>query len=233
VQILGGIASTTHVDYHRQRIAKSLLDQFAEQIQAKYVPLLVNHDFGQQIGVNLAARVVGLDDGEYALLVVSGMFDDANEAAAFLAGSDNTVWRDYESVLDDLEETVPALLAAASEEAAENVVQPETIADQLELYLDSTEIAPDGSVYLIKRRIASVGSLDINIYPQDHDPPHFHVVSKQRGIDARFYIETLELYNMKHGEIRTKEIKQIQDFFQTNPEALQKLRDEYARLQGS
>jgi hypothetical protein len=232
MQILGGIASTTHVDYHGQRMAKSLLDQFVDQIRATYVPLLVNHDFDQQIGVNLTARVVGLEDGEYALLVVSGMFDDASEAAKFPVGSDNTVWRDYESALDDIEETVPALLAAAGEEAAEDVVQAETIADQLELYLDSTEIAPDGSVYLIKRRIVSVGSLDINIYPQDHDPPHFHVVSKQRGIDARFYIETLELYNMKHGQIRTKEIKQIQDYFETHPQALQELREEYTRLQG-
>jgi hypothetical protein len=131
--------------------------------------------------------VVGLEDGEYALLVVSGMFDDASEAAKFPVGSDNTVWRDYESALDDIEETVPALLAAAGEEAAEDVVQAETIADQLELYLDSTEIAPDGSVYLIKRRIVSVGSLDINIYPQDHDPPHFHVVSKQRGATGGIY----------------------------------------------
>lgn len=232
MQILGGIASTTHVDYHGQRIDRSLLDQFADQIKATYIPLLINHDFSQQIGVNLTARVVRLDDDEYALLVVNGIFDDSSEAVTFPVRGENTVWRHYESVLDDVEESVPALLAMASDDVLpEDVAPPQTIADQLELHLDSTEIAPDGSVYLIKRRIASVGDLVIDICPKDHEPPHFHVLSKQRNMNARFYIETLELYNMKHGEIRPKEVKQIQDFFQTHPEALEKLRDEYARLQ--
>lgn len=233
MQTLGGIASTTHVDYHRQRMAKSLLDQFAEKIRAEYIPLLVNHDFSQQIGVNLAARVVELADGEYALLVVSGIFDDASEAAMFQVGAENTAYREYESVLDDIADSVPALLAMASDDAPpEDVSQPQTIADQLELHLDSTEIAPDGSVYLIKRRIVSVGGLEIHVYPQDHEPPHFHVVSKQRKIDARFHIETLELISMKRGEIRQKETRQIQDFFQTHPDAWESLKTEYGKLQG-
>jgi len=49
-------------------MAKSALDQFAEQIKAKCIPLLINHDFSQQIGINLTARIVRLKDGEYALL---------------------------------------------------------------------------------------------------------------------------------------------------------------------
>ena len=33
MQITGGIASTTHVDYHRQRIDPALLEQFAQLAQ--------------------------------------------------------------------------------------------------------------------------------------------------------------------------------------------------------
>ncbi len=114
----------------------------------------------------------------------------------------------------------------------EDVPETQTVADQLELHLDSTEIAPDGSVYLIKRRITSVGGLEIYVYPQDHDPPHFHVVSKQRKIDARFHLETLEVISMKRGEIRQKETRQIQDFFRTHPDALADLKVAYRQLQG-
>jgi hypothetical protein len=231
MQILGGIASTTHVDYHGDRVAKSALDKFADQIRAKYVPLLVNHDFSQQIGANFAARVVKLEDGEYALLVVSGIFDDGTEEASFPIGAANTVWQDYEHVLDFIEASIPTLLSMASEAPTpDDVAYPETIAGQLELYLDSTSVAPDGSVYLIKQRIASVGDLKVDIYPKDHDPPHFHVLSKQRNMNARFHIETLELINEKSGSIRSKEVKQIQEFFKANPEVLTRLRDEYQRL---
>jgi hypothetical protein len=231
MQILGGIASTTHVDSHGQIIDKSLLDRVAEQIRASYIPLLVNHDFSQQIGVNLNARVTRLDDGEYAMLVVNGIFDDESEVTDFPIGSENTVWNEYETVLDEVEASVPELLAAASDDAeTAEVVQPQTVAEGLELFLDSTEVAPDGSVYLIKRHIASVGSLKVYVCPQDHEPPHFHVESKQRNMNARFYLDSLELYNMKHGEIRTREIKQIQEFFQANTDALEKLRSEHERL---
>jgi hypothetical protein len=35
----------------------------------------------------------------------------------------------------------------------------------------------------------------------------FHVVSKQRKIEARFHIQTLELISRKRGEMRQKEVK--------------------------
>jgi uncharacterized protein DUF4160 len=231
MQILGGIASSTHVDYHGQRMAKSALDQFALQVNTHYVPLLINHDFSQRIGVNLSARVVELDDGEYALLMVSGIFEDEAERASFLSGSANTVRASYESVLDDVEAHVPALLNMAAEvPTPEDVDYPQTIAGQLELHLDSTSIAPDGSVYLIKQRIANVRDLEINIYPKDHEPPHFHVRSRQRNMDARFHIETLDFINEKHGTIKPKEIKQIQGFFEQNPAMHAQLKREYERL---
>jgi hypothetical protein len=230
MNLLAGIASTTHIDAHGQRIARTALDEFARQIRVTYIPLLINHDFSQQIGVNLAARVIRLDDGEYAMLVVSGIFDDESEALQFPVGTENEVWADYSPVLDEMEATVPKLLASVTDIDDPEIAQPVTVSEELEFYLDSTEVAPDGSVYLIKRHIASVGSLKIYLCPKDHDPPHFHVESKQRNMNARFRVDTLEYYDMKHGQIRPKEVRQIQEYFRTHLDALDRLKEEYQRL---
>lgn len=229
--IQGGIASTTHLDYHGQRMSKKALDEFSMQIKARYMPLLDNHDFDRHIGVHLSARVVGLEDGEYALLIVSGIFVRESDAAAFQHGAVNTVWRDYESVLDNFAARVRALPHSTFDELSpEDVAYPHTLAGQLELHLDSTSVAPDGTVYLTKQRVATVRDLEINIYPKDHQPPHFHVRSRQRNMDARFHIESLEFINEKHGTIRPKEIRQIQDFFEKNPAMYVQLQHEYQRL---
>jgi hypothetical protein len=213
-------------------MAKSALDGMVEQLRAKYVPSFVNHDPEQHDGVNLNARVVQLEDGEYALIAVQGIFTDESEFATYRTGAPNTVWADYESVLDNVEAQVPELLsAAASRDRPKSEPYPPTLAGQLELHLDSTTIAPDGSVYLIKQRVATVRDLEVNIYPKDHDPPHFHVRSKQRNLDARFHVYTLELINEKHGKIKPKEVRQIQDFFKSNSKMHTLLKSEHERLQ--
>ncbi|MFJ9787804.1 DUF4160 domain-containing protein [Amycolatopsis sp. NPDC101161] len=213
-------------------MTKSALDGAAEQLRAKYIPLLINHDWEQHIGVNLNARVVKLEDGEYAMIVVSGIFSDTSEFATYPTGAPNTAWADYEAVLDDVEAQVPMLLStAASKKRPKSEPYPPTLAGQLELHLDSTTIAPDGSVYLIKQRVATIRDLEINVYPKDHDPPHFHVRSKQRNLDARFHVYTLELINEKHGKVKPKEVRQIQDFFKNNTTMHTLLKSEHERLQ--
>jgi hypothetical protein len=87
-------------------------------------------------------------------ITAAGHIDNVSEAYAFQLGAENAIYREYESALDEVEESAPALLARARENPLlEDANHRRTIADQLELHLDSTEIAPDGSVYLIKRRI--------------------------------------------------------------------------------
>ncbi len=72
----GGIASSTHVDQHGQRVDRSLLEDMASQINAQYVPLLIDHDFNRQVGVVLSAKLAALADGEYGLLVISGILEN-------------------------------------------------------------------------------------------------------------------------------------------------------------
>lgn len=63
-----------------------------------------------------------------------------------------------------------------------------------------------------KQRIETIEHLEVIIYPNDHNPPHFHVKSKDLKIDAKFLIETGELYK---GKISTKDIKKIKAFHQS------------------
>jgi hypothetical protein len=49
----------------------------------------------------------------------------------------------------------------------------------------------DSSLYSIKQLVARVDGLKIHIYPDEHAPPHFHVLSA--NIDASFTIEDCTL----------------------------------------
>jgi len=222
-----GIASTTHIDRHYERMAKSALDSGAEQINERLIPHLIEHDWNQHVGVLLFGGVFKLDDGEYALGIVIGIFENEEERRIYATGKPNIYWSDYKKYLDvdRLKELVGENNISLADSSDKN------IADWLEIHLDSTEVLSDGTVYKIKRFIAATGDLRIEVYPKDHEyQPHFHVISKQRKINARFDIKTLELINSKNGEIQPKDIKKIQNYFKMNPEYLEKLKNEHIRF---
>ncbi len=84
--IITGIASTTHIDRHNERMAKSALDGMAKQIKERFIPHLIEHDPNQHIGVILYGEVFRLKDGEYALGIVSGTFEDEHERERYKTG---------------------------------------------------------------------------------------------------------------------------------------------------
>lgn len=223
-----GIASTTHIDRHNERMAKSALDGMADQIKEKYIPQLVEHDWNRHVGVLLYGEVFQLKDGEYALGVVTGLFENEGEKNEFRSGQPNKVWQNYKHYLN-IEELIGLSDLKKPDLVSQNRI-PVNIADLLETHLDSTQVLPDGRVYKIKRFVAATGDLRIEVYPKDHEPSHFHVISKQRGINARFDIHTLELVSMKEGRIKKDDIKKIQDFFRTSPTFLNRLRNEHGRM---
>jgi len=225
--IITGIASTTHIDRHNERMAKSALDGMAKQIKERFIPHLIEHDPNQHIGIILYGEVFQLKDGEYALGIVSGLFENKEEE--FKTRQPNNVWQNYKKYLDIAELQKLKEQNHQSKEISSSL-KKSNIGDLLEAHLDSTQVLPDGTVYEIKRFIASTGDLRIEVYPKDHNPPHFHVISKQRNIDARFDIETLNLINTKRGSIKEKDVKKIQNFFRTNPDILEKLKKEHERL---
>lgn len=228
MKIITGIASTTHVDRQGDRFAKEALDNMAAQIKIKYIRMLFNHDTTQlAVGVLLCAEVAPMADGEHALLVVGGLFDNEEEAGQYVFGAENTEWGQHAHHLDGLpEDLLQRPISATAEHQAEP--GPDNMADRLERFLNSTAIWVDGSVYDVKYLIASIGDLKVHVY-RDHNPPHFHVISKQRGLDARFDLETLDLIDMKHGTMRSADEKKVRDYFKRHPLDLQRLRDEHAR----
>lgn len=227
MKITTAIASSTHCDRHNERMTKSALDGMAEQIKKKLIPQLIEHDPNQHIGVVLYGEVFQLKDGEFALGVVLGIFEN-NEKSTFKMGQPNNIWQNYKKYLDinKLKRNDHGHQTIRANYSSKDL----NTANLLETHLDSTQVSPDGTVYKIKHLIASVKDLNVEIFPGDHgNPSHFHVISKQRNINAKFNIETLELSSIKSGEISSKDIKKIKNFFK-QPEMLTKLKNEHKRL---
>lgn len=80
---------------------------------------------------------------------------------------------------------------------------------------------------------AAVGKMygfEFRVYSADHNPKHFHVIHKGRGIEARFSYPKINLidYKGKSNTIGKKEIEKIIDFFNID-ENFQKLSYEFQR----
>jgi len=61
----------------------------------------------------------------------------------------------------------------------------------------------------IKERVETIRNMQIIIYSNDHNPPHFHVKSKDNSINAKFLLKDCTKIS---GEISPKDIKRIQAF---------------------
>ncbi|MBI2415793.1 MAG: DUF4160 domain-containing protein [Candidatus Kerfeldbacteria bacterium] len=75
----------------------------------------------------------------------------------------------------------------------------------------------DGRVYEIKELVGQKNSLKFYIYPEDHNPPHFHVISQNGDVDVSFKIEDGKFLR---GKAKRKfDLKKIQYFYdQYRPE---------------
>lgn len=62
----------------------------------------------------------------------------------------------------------------------------------------------------IKQRVERIKDLNIIIYSNDHNPPHFHVKTNDCKINAKFLIENGEYLS---GEINSKNLKRIKAFY--------------------
>jgi len=67
----------------------------------------------------------------------------------------------------------------------------------------------------IKQRVASIGEYEVHIYSRDHNPPHFHVISKDGSLNARFRIDDGSLMS-QHGDLRSGVLKRITAVRQKN-----------------
>lgn len=223
MKIVTGIASSTHVDLHGERVSKENLDLFVEQIHSKYIRSNIEHNENNTIGVVLHGKVVPYSDGEYGLFVVVGHFETKEEKERYKIGQPNEVWEEYVDLIKDVK-----ILQSNGSIAPK--INRENIADLLEIHLNSTKISNDGQIYKVKHYIASVGDLRIEVYPKDHFPPHFHVISKQRGLNVRIDLYTLKLLSVKKGKARQKDVRKVQHFFEVYPDKLEKLRRKHREM---
>ena len=61
-----------------------------------------------------------------------------------------------------------------------------------------------------KEQVDRIGNMKIAIYTNDHNPPHFHVYSNDRIIDAKFRIDNCELLG---GNISSTDLKKVRAFY--------------------
>ena len=95
------------------------------------------------------------------------------------------------------------------------IIFEKTLKHLLQYYLGLDDVSLEkhlkNSDLVTKERVTTIDDLQVKIYPNDHNPPHFHVLSKNREIDAKFSIEKCELIS---GKMSSKNLKKISAFYQ-------------------
>ena len=64
--------------------------------------------------------------------------------------------------------------------------------------------------YETRERVGTVNGMQVIIYSNDHNPPHFHVKTNDNRVNAKFKIENGEFIS---GEISSKDLKRIELFY--------------------
>ncbi len=229
------IASTTHIDRQNEKMSKECLEWMAEQINSKYIPQLIEHNFDNQVWVLLYWEVFWLPDWEFALWVVFWIFESEKDENIYKNYEKNLVFSEYKKHFNK-EKLIKLFLfnkIDTEESNIENIDNSnlDNIALLLEKYFNKTNVTLDWKVYFVKHFIAETNNLKIEIYPKDHFPEHFHIRSKDRKLNARFDLNTYEYISTKNWKITDKQIKQIKSFLENNPKIAELLKTEYIRLQ--
>lgn len=215
MKIITGIASTTHLDRRGTRFAKEALEGMAQQINERYIRYTKDHDPDQLLGVLFYGEVLQLTDGEFALGVVIGEYESSDDRTQYVVGAENKESNTYKKLLNIQELRISQSINAMIPDPMKPILQSElSLSESLALHLDYTRVNDAGQVYEIRQYVDKTDGLSIEVYPKDHEhQPHYHVISKQRGINARFDVKTHELISHKSGRIKTSDIKKIQAYF--------------------
>jgi hypothetical protein len=92
--------------------------------------------------------------------------------------------------------------------------------DDFELHLSQFITAGayfyEGHIVDVRQLVEKMGAIKIEIYPNEHTPPHFHI--KSNGMNASFAIDDCRL--LENSGFSTKVIKNIQGWFLYSKEKL-------------
>lgn len=99
----------------------------------------------------------------------------------------------------------------------ENFLYENILTDLLNKYwayddhvIDAMLRIPD---FEVKQQVEKIDNLKVLIYSNDHLPAHFHVISNDRLVDAKFRIDDGTLIS---GKISTKDLKKITVFYNSS-----------------
>ncbi len=80
----------------------------------------------------------------------------------------------------------------------------------MELSESEIDFLIEQPVFNSKDKITTINNLKVLIHSRDHNPPHFHVISNDYDINAKFLIEN---GNYISGKIKSKDLKRIKAFY--------------------
>ncbi|MDB5205409.1 MAG: hypothetical protein JWR72_484, partial [Flavisolibacter sp.] len=93
-------------------------------------------------------------------------------------------------------------------------IMEKIVIDLLSYYLGLDDVSLEKHLKEVntatKERVTTLDDLQVIIHSDDHEPPHFHVKTKDLNIDAKFKIEDCELLS---GSISAKDLKKIKAFY--------------------
>ena len=91
----------------------------------------------------------------------------------------------------------------------------------LKMIIGYTTITPDGKVVETRQLVDRVDNIKLEIYPNEHPPPHFHVNSS--SFCASFSILDGEQLT---GSLKSKDLKKVKNFQKKNRDMLIKVWNE-------
>lgn len=86
----------------------------------------------------------------------------------------------------------------------------EHLTKYLDRYINETVVNSLIGVYFTKKQVAKIRNMKIEIYANDHNPPHFHVKSNDLSINATFRLDNCSLIN---GQLSSDDLKRINAFY--------------------
>lgn len=80
----------------------------------------------------------------------------------------------------------------------------------LEKVINSGRFDPEMGLYFTKEQAGQVRNMKLEIFPDDHQPAHFHVKSRDNSIDAKFLLASGEFLS---GTITSRDKKAIEEYY--------------------
>lgn len=99
----------------------------------------------------------------------------------------------------------------------------------LEKIINYSRIDPELGFYYTKEQAGIIRNMKLEIFPNDHKPPHFHVKSNDKSIDAKFLLASGKFLS---GTISSRDERAIEEFY-SNPQVKKRLFEVWEKFHGA